>query len=103
MNSITLQPLVTDHANVPHMEAMDAPFHMGYGGPVCSKRLLNDRPKCKRLLADPGEYQNMIIKYLSVGLQSWFLYQQVAWNSLFQMRYDSLPNSEKQPSDCQRS
>ena len=69
-NLITLQPLVTDHANVPHMEAMDVSFHMGYGGPVCSKRLQSDRPKCKRLLADPGEYQNMIIKYLSVGLQS---------------------------------
>ena len=81
---------------------MDVPFHMGYGGPVCSKRLQSDRPKCKRLLADPGEYQNMIIKYLSVGLQSWFSYQQVALNPLFQMRYDSLPNSEKQPSDSQR-
>ena len=53
-------------------------------------------------LVDPGEYQNMIIKYLSVGLQSWFTYQQVAWNTLFQMRYDSLPNSEKQPCDSQR-
>ena len=84
------------------MEAMDVPFHMGYGGPVCSKRLQSDRPKCKRLLADPGEYQNMIIKYLSVGLQSWFSYQQVALNPLFQMRYDSLPNSEKQPCDSQR-
>ena len=81
---------------------MDVPFHMGYGGSVCSKRLQSDRPKCKRLLADPGEYQNMIIKYLSVGLQSWFSYQQVALNPLFQMRYDSLPNSEKQPSDSQR-
>ena len=41
----------------------------------------------------------MIIKYLSVGLQSWFLYQQLALNPLFQMRYDSLANSKKQPSD----
>ena len=50
-------------------------------------------------LADPRNAQNMIIKYLSVGLQSWFSYQQVALNLLFQMRYDSLPNSNKQPSD----
>ena len=70
MKCVTLQPLVTDHANAPHIEAMDVSFHMGYGGPVCSKRLLGDRPKCKRMLANPGEYQNMIIKYLSVGLQS---------------------------------
>ena len=47
----------------------------------------------------PGRHQNMIIKYLSVGLWSWFSYQQVALNVLFQMGYDSLPNSNKQPSD----
>ena len=60
MKSITLQPLVTDHANVPHMEAMDVPFHMGYGGPVCSKRLQSDRPKCKGLLVDPGAFQTHV-------------------------------------------
>ena len=81
---------------------MDVPFHLIYDSLICFKGLQSDRPKCKRLLADPGEYQNMIIKYLSVGLQSWFSYQQVALNPLFQMRYDSLPNSEKQPSDSQR-
>ena len=84
------------------MKAMDVSFHPVYGSLICVKGLQSDRPKCKRLLADPGEYQNMIIKYLSVGLQSWFSYQQVALNPLFQMRYDSLPNSEKQPSDSQR-
>ena len=47
----------------------------------------------------PGRHQNMIIKYLSVGLWSWFSYQQVALNVLFQMRYESIPNSNKQPSD----
>ena len=30
---------------------------------------------------------------------STFLYQQIALDVLFQMRYDSLPNSNKQPSD----
>ena len=59
-NLITLQPLATDHANVPHMEAMDVPFHMGYGGPVCSKRLQSDRPKCKGLLVDPGAFQTHV-------------------------------------------
>ena len=84
------------------MKAMDVPFHLIYDSLICFKGLQSDRPKCKRLLADPGEYQNMIIKYLSVGLQSWFSYQQVALNPLFQMRYDSLANSKKQPSDSQR-
>ena len=28
-----------------------------------------------------------------------FLYQQIALDVLFQMRYDSLPNSNKQPCD----
>ena len=65
--AISLQILGVGHATIPHIKAMDVPFHMGYSGPVCSKRLLSDRPKCKRLLADPGEYPNMIIKYLSVG------------------------------------
>ena len=45
----------------------------------------------------------MIIKYLSVGQWSWFLYQQVALNVLFQMRYDSMPYSKKQPGDRQRA
>ena len=34
--------------------------------------------------------------------QSYFSYQQVALNPLFQMRYDSLANSKKQRSDSQR-
>ena len=54
-------------------------------------------------LVDPGAFQNMIIKYLSVGLQSSFSYQQVALNVLFQMRSESFPNSNKQPSDSLRA
>ena len=47
----------------------------------------------------PGRPQNMVIKYLSVGQISRFLYQQIALDVLFQMRYDSLLNSNKQPSE----
>ena len=47
----------------------------------------------------PGRPQNMVIKYLSVGQMSTFLYQQIAPDVFFQMRYDSLLNSNKQPSD----
>ena len=47
----------------------------------------------------PGRPQNMVIKYLSVGQISRFLYQQIALDVLFQMRYDSFPNSNKQPND----
>ena len=54
-------------------------------------------------LQTPGGHQIMIIKYLSVGQWSWFLYQQVTLNVLFQMRYDSMPYSKKQPSDRQRA
>ena len=97
-----MQPLVVDHATIPQMKAMDVPFYLMYDSLICFKGLQSDRPKCWASLVDPGEYQNMIIKYLSVGLQSWFSYQQVALNPLFQMRYDSLPNSEKQPCDSQR-
>ena len=51
----------------------------------------------------PGRPQNMVIKYLSVGQMSRFLYQQIALDVLFQMRYGSLPNSNKQPSDSLKS
>ena len=67
---VTLKPVVANQAFMPHMKAMDVPFHLIYDSLICFKGLQSDRPKCKRLLADPGEYQNMIIKYLSVGLQS---------------------------------
>ena len=84
------------------MKGIEVLFQMIYGSPDSYKKWLDDRSNNQASLVDPGEYQNMIIKYLSVGLQSWFLYQQVALNLLFQMRYDSLPNSEKQPCDSQR-
>ena len=44
-------------------------------------------------------HQNKIIKYVSVGQMTRFLYQQIALDVLFQMRYVNLPNSNKQPSD----
>ena len=47
----------------------------------------------------PGRSQNMVIKYLSVGQKYSFLYQQIALDVLFQMRYDSLLNSNKQPNN----
>ena len=42
-----------------------------------------------------GRSQNMVIKYLSVGHMSKFLYYQIALDVLFQMRYDSLPKSNR--------
>ena len=75
---------------------------MRYGSLDFYEKWLNDKSNIQASLVDPGEYQNMIIKYLSVWLQSWFSYQQVALIILFQMRYDSLLNSKKQPSDSQR-
>ena len=42
---ISMQPLGIEQANNPHMKAKDVPFHMGYGGLICSKALQNDRPK----------------------------------------------------------
>ena len=45
----------------------------------------------------------MVIKYLSFDQMIWFIYQQIALDVLFQMRYDSLPNSNKQPCDRLRA
>ena len=41
----------------------------------------------------------MIIKYLSVGQVTRFHYQEIALDVLFHMRYESIPNSNKQLSD----
>ena len=91
-----------NQATLPQMKAMDVPLHMAYSGLICPKKLLSDRLKCIASLLDHRNAQNMIIKYLSVGLQTWFLYQQVALSLLFQMRYDSLLNYEEQQHDSQR-
>ena len=48
-----MQPKGEDHAIIPHIKAMDVPFHMGYGGLICSKALLSDRPKWGVMHADP--------------------------------------------------
>ena len=33
---ISMQPLGIEQANNPYMKAKDVPFHMGYGGLICS-------------------------------------------------------------------
>ena len=68
--------------------------------PLCAPRIYkNTDQNIEGVWQTPGRPQNMVIKYLSVGQMSIFLYQQIALDVLFQMRYDSLPNSNKQPSD----
>ena len=39
MNFVALQPLVVDEAFMPHMKAIDVPFHFLYGGLTCYQRL----------------------------------------------------------------
>ena len=100
--AISLQILGTGHATIPHIKAMDVPFHLIYGSLICAKRLQSDRQNKVGCLQTPAGCQNMIIKYLSVGRWSWFSYQEIALNVLFQMRYGSIPNSKKQPNGRQR-
>ena len=64
---IFLQPLGTGHATIPHIKAMDVPFHLIYGSLICAKRLKSDRQNKEGCLQTPAGRQNMIIKYLSVG------------------------------------
>ena len=45
MSLKAMQPLIPDHACMPHMKAMYVPFHMAYSGLICSKGLQSDRPK----------------------------------------------------------
>ena len=57
------------------MKAIDLLFQMSYGSLIYSKRLHSDRPKCIGMLVEAGPPQKHIIKYLSVGPQSKFIYQ----------------------------
>ena len=45
MNFVALQPLAVDEAFMPHMKAIDVPFHFLYGSLTCYQRLQSDRPK----------------------------------------------------------
>ena len=107
MKSVTQQPLVADHATVPHMEAISIPFHMRYGSLICSKRLQSDRPKCWSMLVEAGEpRKHAEIGFLVLGLipnylveKFNFFYPDIAQVLLFQMRYGSLMCSKKWLSD----
>ena len=70
---------------------------------ILNALLMKDNHLNETSLPDPGASQNMTIKYLSVGQMSRFIYQQIALDVLFQMRYNSLPNSNKQPNDNSRA
>ena len=103
IGAVSVQPLAADQGFMPHMKAKEVLFHFLYGSLICSKRLQSDRPKCWGMLADPSTPQNhawiiAICRKISKNFN-----QQRTLNLLFQMKYDSLPNSEKQSSDSQRS
>ena len=58
--AISLQPLGADHATLPHMKAMHVSFYLIYVSMISFKGLQSDRPKCKRLLVDPGAFQTHV-------------------------------------------
>ena len=64
---ISLLPIGVGHSTIPHIKAIDVPFHLIYGSLICAKRLQSDRQNKVGCLQTPGRHQYMIIKYLSVG------------------------------------
>ena len=42
-STVTLQPLIANHATIPHMIAMNLPFHVRYSSLVYYKKLQSDR------------------------------------------------------------
>ena len=102
IGAVSVQPLAADQGFMPHMKAKEVLFHFLYGSLICSKRLQSDRPKCWGMLADPSTPQNHAWIIAICRKNSKNYNQQVALDVLFQMKYDSLPNSEKQSSDSQR-
>ena len=87
---------------MPQMRAINVPFHLLYGSLICSKKLQSDRLKCRGMLADPSTPQNHAWIIAICRKNSKIFNQQITLNLLFQMRYESLPNSKKQSSDSQR-
>ena len=45
-STVTLQPLIANHATIPHVIAMNLPFHVRYSSLICYKKLKNDRLFC---------------------------------------------------------
>ena len=48
-STVTLHPLIADHATIPHVIAMDFPFHIRYSSLICYKKLKSDRLFCSVL------------------------------------------------------
>ena len=85
------------------MKSIYVLYQRPYGSPDCIVKLLIGRLQYWASMVDPGASLIMVIKYLSVGQISKFIYQQIALDVLFQMRYGSLLNSNQQPSDSLRT
>ena len=66
---IAMQPLVADHAFMPHLKALYVPFHMAFSGLICSKGLQSDRPKWRGRLAEVS--QTSLCKTVSKTIQNW--------------------------------
>ena len=49
-STVTLQPLIANHATIPHVIAMNLPFHVRYSSLICYKKLQNDRLNCTVLV-----------------------------------------------------
>ena len=47
--TVTMQPLAADHATIPHVIAMNLPFHVRYSSLVYYKKLQSDRLYCSVL------------------------------------------------------
>ena len=45
-STVTLQPFVVKHATIPHMIAMDLPFHIRYNSLICYENLQSGRLYC---------------------------------------------------------
>ena len=61
------RPVTDADAIIPHIKAMNVPFHLIYGSLICAKRLESDRQNKEGCFQTPGGHQDMIIKYLPVG------------------------------------
>ena len=63
---ISLKPLGIGHANIPHIKAMDVPFHLIYSSLICAKRSQSDRQNKMGYLQTPGviAHNNNLVNYV---------------------------------------
>ena len=86
------------------MKALGFLFNWVYSSLISDNKWLSDRPKCESVWLRQAALKNRLENSYLEEKQKFqiFFDLYIAQTLFFQMRYDALPNSERQQSDCLR-